>query len=127
MSHMTLVYNILNALGGQPVLNDPQFVPRYPGPLPGMVHTSLSVAIESFSKNLLRDAFMVIEEPEVPLDREVPQQPPATIGAFYRKLKECITDVKPEDFSGEPELQVVKDFGDDSSIAVHDATTARFM
>ena len=75
MLHMTLVCNILNALGGQPVLNDPQFVPRYPGRLPGMVHTSFSVGIESFSKNLLRDTFMVIEEPEVPLDREAP---PAT-------------------------------------------------
>jgi hypothetical protein len=91
MLHMTLVCNILNALGGQPVLNDPQFVPHYHGLLPGMVHTSLSVGIESFSKNLLRDTFMVIEEPQVPLDREAPQQQPATIGAFYRKLKDLFS------------------------------------
>src|SRR5258708_31459764 len=39
MLHMTLVCNILNAIGGQPVLDDPKFVPKYPGPLPGMVHT----------------------------------------------------------------------------------------
>lgn len=124
MLHMTLVCNLLNAIGGQPVINDPQFVPKYPGPLPGMVHTSLSVGIESFSKQLLRDTFMVIEEPEMPLDPDAPQQQPTTIGAFYRKLKECITELKPEDFSGNSELQVVKDFGDDSSIAVHDTTTA---
>jgi len=126
MLHMTLACNILNAIGGQPLLNEPKFVPKYPGPLPGTVHTSLSVGIESFSKSLLRDTFMVIEEPEVPLAPDAPQQQPTTIGAFYRKLKECITKLKPEDFSGNPEFQVVKEFGidSDSSIAVRDAATA---
>jgi rubrerythrin len=124
MLHMTLVCNILNAIGGHPVLDDPTFVPKYPGPLPGTVHTSLSVGIESFSKSLLRDTFMVIEEPETPLDADAPQQQPTTIGAFYRKLKECLAELKPEDFSGKPELQVLQSFGDDDSIAVGDAATA---
>lgn len=35
MLHMTLVCNIINALGGSPIIDDPAFVPQYPGPLPG--------------------------------------------------------------------------------------------
>ena len=34
MQHMTLAANLLNAVGGSPDINKPEFVPRYPGPLP---------------------------------------------------------------------------------------------
>src|SRR5690606_2357790 len=34
MMHMTIAANILNAIGGKPQINNPRFVPVYPGPLP---------------------------------------------------------------------------------------------
>ena len=34
MLHLLIGCNLLNALGGRPVLDDPAFVPHYPGPLP---------------------------------------------------------------------------------------------
>ena len=34
MLHMTLVANVLNAVGGTPVLDKPDFIPRYPTFLP---------------------------------------------------------------------------------------------
>ncbi len=68
MLHLTIACNILNAIGGSPVLNKPSFVPNYPGPLPGGVEGSLTVPIAKFSKNLVKNVFMVIEEPEDPID-----------------------------------------------------------
>src|SRR5690348_17994184 len=37
MLHMTLACNLLNALGGQPLIDSPTMTPTYPGPLPGGV------------------------------------------------------------------------------------------
>src|SRR5262249_44844149 len=34
MLHMTIAANVMNAIGGEPVINKPNFVPIYPGPLP---------------------------------------------------------------------------------------------
>src|SRR4051812_44331954 len=34
MLHMTIVGNILIAIGGHPAINLPRFIPKYPGPLP---------------------------------------------------------------------------------------------
>src|SRR6476646_7817954 len=34
MLHIALAANVLNAIGGTPVLNRPEFVPRYPTRLP---------------------------------------------------------------------------------------------
>ncbi|WP_139957977.1 ferritin-like domain-containing protein [Flavicella sediminum] len=68
MLHLTIACNLLNAIGGKPVLNKPNFVPTYPGPLPGGVENGLIVPIAKFSKNLVKNVFMVIEEPEAPID-----------------------------------------------------------
>src|SRR5713226_4987828 len=37
MLHMTLASNVLNAVGGSPQIDQPGFIPIYPGPLPGGV------------------------------------------------------------------------------------------
>ena len=34
MLHMTLVANIMNAVGATPIVNKPGFIPKYPCPLP---------------------------------------------------------------------------------------------
>ncbi len=66
MLHMNLACNILNALGGSPVIDTPGFIPTYPGPLPGGVESELKVHLRPFSHDQLAD-FMKIEEPEEPL------------------------------------------------------------
>lgn len=64
MLHLTLAANLLNAVGGRPVLDHPKVLPRYPGPLPGTVDDGVSVGLAPFSVGLVRDTFMRIEQPE---------------------------------------------------------------
>jgi len=40
MLHMSIASNLLNAIGGTPVINKPGFIPTYPGPLPGGVESA---------------------------------------------------------------------------------------
>ena len=72
MMHMALAANILNAVGGTPVLDRPAFVPRYPGHLPGSVRPDLVVTLRRCSIGQIRDVFMAIEEPEETLDGATP-------------------------------------------------------
>src|SRR6476661_7371680 len=55
MLHMTLVCNILNALGGTPVLDQPSVIPAYPGPLPGGVEDRLTVDLAPFTISLVEN------------------------------------------------------------------------
>ncbi|CAH1241150.1 Hypp6320 [Branchiostoma lanceolatum] len=64
MNHMALVANILNAIGGTPVLNDPDFIPTYPGPLPGGCRPDIAVQLDKCSLHQIHDVFMAIEMPE---------------------------------------------------------------
>src|SRR5262245_39123889 len=85
MLHMSLACNILNAIGGSPAIDHPQFIPHYPGPLPGAVEAGLIVPLARFSLDLVKNVFMVIEEPETPLRFPVEAlvaTPPQTIGQF---------------------------------------------
>lgn len=69
MLHMSLACNVLNAIGGKPVIDRPKFIPQYPGPLPGSVEHDLIVGLSGFTKELVKNTFMVIEEPEEPTTR----------------------------------------------------------
>ncbi|XP_035665941.1 uncharacterized protein LOC118409176 [Branchiostoma floridae] len=64
MYHMALVANILNAIGGTPVLNDPDLLPTYPGPLPGGCRPELNIQLAKCSLHQIHDVFMAIEKPE---------------------------------------------------------------
>jgi rubrerythrin len=91
MLHMTIAANILIAIGGSPSINQPDFVPNYPGPLP-MNIGDLKVGIEAFSINLVKGTFMDIEEPEhpIPVKEKAAAMAAvefATIGAFYDAIK----------------------------------------
>ena len=58
---MTIGCNILNAVGGTPGLNEPGFLPRYPGPLPmgiGDLAVPLQTGIASFESLFRRNAFV---------------------------------------------------------------------
>ncbi len=105
MSHMALACNLLNALGGSPAIDDPKFIPTYPGKLPGGVESSLTVPLKPLSIELVECVFMEIEEPEDPLvfrtaaveDREL------TIGLFYAAIRDQMESAS---FPGDPALQV---------------------
>ena len=60
MLHMTLASNLLNAIGGSPVIDKPEFIPTFPGPLPGGIDTGLIVHLAPFSMEQL-ETYLSIE------------------------------------------------------------------
>ena len=126
MLHMTLACNVLNALGGCPVIDKPGFIPTYPGPLPGGIDSDLIVHLAPFSHDQLA-AFMKIEEPEDPLHFPVVAtrglEPPRTIGQFYMEIKRQIDLLGDDAFCTAPRHQVGPDFMD-GSVVVTDVATA---
>ncbi|XP_077992063.1 uncharacterized protein LOC144446184 [Glandiceps talaboti] len=64
MLHMTLVANILSSICGSPTLNHGSVVPKYPSKLPNDIHPGLTVSLQRFSKSLVEDVFLMIEEPD---------------------------------------------------------------
>lgn len=112
MTHMALAANVLNAIGGAPSINDPAFVPDYPGGLPGGVRRDLTVHLAPFSKELVRDTFMSIEAPHDPYNPRkllhTQKEYDDTIGEFYAGIeKDMKTLAAKEDiFTGDPARQV---------------------
>src|SRR5687768_17335339 len=109
MLHMTLVCNVLNALGGSPVLDRPSAIPTYPAPPPGGIEDQLAVGLAPFSLDLVAKVFMVIEEPEHPLNFPVlpaVAEEPQTIGQFYGLIKQKIAELGDGAFSATPRNQV---------------------
>lgn len=116
MLHMTLACNVLNAIGGSPVIDSPDFIPTYPGPLPGGVESGLTVPLQPYSIDLLQTVFMEIEEPENPLDfpttdaLNLEATSAVTIGQFYQAIIQQIGLLGPSIFTGDPALQVTPPF-----------------
>ena len=110
MLHMTLASNVLNAIGGSPRIDDPKFIPTYPGPLPGGVEKQLTVQLAPFSMAQL-ETFLTIEEPEHPLDFKLAaaQGEKITIGDFYRHIAKAIAKLGPPIFVPGPHNQVGPD------------------
>jgi hypothetical protein len=110
MAHLAIACNLLNAVGGSPLLNSPDFVMNYPGALPGSVHTALQVSLEPFSLEHIKSIFMEIEEPENPIRYKAQIRPDAqefrTIGAFYRAISEQIRRSGSKIFTGDSARQV---------------------
>ncbi|MFN2496447.1 MAG: ferritin-like protein [Pseudonocardiaceae bacterium] len=98
MLHMTLLANLLNAVGGRPRVADPDFVRRYPAGLP---YSALDVEIplQHFSPAAMR-TFLLIERPQY-LDG--PLRSPqgwTSIGQFYGFIRTGL-------------LQLVAELGED--------------
>lgn len=113
MLHMTLACNVLNALGGSPLIDHPDFIPKYPGHLPGSVQSGLIVHLAPFSLEQV-NAFMTVEEPESPLhfpERAALATPPPseTIGEYYHTIKRQIVSLGNGIFNGDPRKQVGPD------------------
>lgn len=107
MLHMTLAANLLNAIGGSPVLARAEVVPTYPGTLP---HSDgrITTALLPFSPAAI-ETFRAIEHPTRPT------APPKgthyhTIGQFYEAIFEGFVHLAgtegPGLFSGERRRQV---------------------
>ncbi|HEY0605862.1 MAG TPA: ferritin-like protein [Herpetosiphonaceae bacterium] len=127
MLHMTLVSNILNALGGSPQIDLPDFIPNYPGPLPGSVESQLVVGLAPFSIDLVHDVFMTIEEPENPIQFPVLLEAtePLTIGQFYREIQQKIIGLGDDAFSKKPRNQIGPEIMDESIVVTNVATACQ--
>ena len=116
MMHMTIACNILNALGGEPIISKPHFVPSYPTHLPMCIGDSLIVGLERYSRELVKDVFMKIEEPNNPLHFPTKKIFAAvepeykTIGDFYVALQAKIKEIAPDILPGEESRQVTSNF-----------------
>ena len=129
MLHMTLASNLLNAIGGSPVIDKPEFIPTFPGPLPGGIDTGLIVHLAPFSMEQL-ETYLSIEEPENPHEYkvsaalEVEPQKFATIGQFYAAISEALGKLPEGSFHASPRNQIGPDLMKESVI-VTDLKTAR--
>jgi hypothetical protein len=97
MLHMLLAGNILKAIGGSPRIAFKEFVPNYPGHLPGTVAGDLEVPLKPYSPQLVEKIFMRIELPENVLEfkilrAELVAKPARTIGEFYRRIRKTFED-----------------------------------
>ncbi|HIO93665.1 MAG TPA: hypothetical protein EYG68_12625 [Leucothrix mucor] len=118
MLHMSIVANILNAVGGSPDIANPDFIPKYPTNMPMSIGGGFEVGIQSFSHELVENVFMKIEQPNDPIEiqtRDVtaPAEIPefATIGDFYQALIDKIIELGDDIFVGDLSRQVVVDAG----------------
>jgi CDGSH-type Zn-finger protein len=108
MLHMTLAANVLNAVGGSPALDRPDFIARYPTYLPHSANAFL-VPLAPFSPDVV-ETFMKIEKPEGP-DAPPEADGYETIGQFYRAIEDglkmlCETLGEQQVFSGDPARQI---------------------
>jgi len=108
MLHITLLANILNAVGGTPRIDQKNILATYPAYLP---HSSkaFQVPLAKFSKDLIK-IFMQVEKPEshhaLPEDDQF-----HTLGQFYESIGEglmhlCTTLGESAVFTGDPARQI---------------------
>ena len=128
MLHMTLVSNVMNALGGSPQIDGPGFIPLYPGPLPGGVESELIVHLAPFSMNQL-ETFLTIEEPEDPIEFKMAlaaeAAQPITIGMFYAAIEQALPDDGA--FINPPRNQIGPDLMDDAVVVTDRATAVQAL
>lgn len=130
MLHMLLASNLLNAVGGQPVLDHPDFIPRYPAYLPHSART-FTVPLARFSPETIA-TFMLIERPEA---NDAPPEDDQyhTIGQFYEAIEDGLIALSERlgeraVFTGDPARQVTAESfwygGSGTIVAVTDLTSA---
>ncbi|QSQ23189.1 ferritin-like protein [Pyxidicoccus parkwayensis] len=129
MLHMSIASNLLIALGGHPSIDNPAFVPKYPGPLPMGIGDGLIVPLARCSIELVRDVFMKIEEPVDPLPlkafaAETPSY--STIGEFYAAIADKLREFGPSAFSRPSGPQMLNNnwFPADELFRIHDVDSA---
>jgi hypothetical protein len=130
MLHLALAANVLNAIGGAPVLNQAGFVPVYPTTLP---HSdgSFTVPLAPFTAETI-EIFMKVERPgERHGESEADNF--ETIGQFYRAIEEGLKHLNmtmghDAVFTGDPSRQITPEMlgfiGERRVVAVHNLKTA---
>jgi CDGSH-type Zn-finger protein len=129
MLHLTLAANLLNAVGGRPVLDAPELLPGHPTFLPHS-NRSVQLSLRPFSRAAV-EGFMAIERPTE--DDSAQDEGYATIGQFYRAIDQALVRLCAELgearlFSGDPARQVTDALyygGSGRIIAVTDLASAR--
>lgn len=129
MLHLTLAANLLNAVGGSPVLDSPRLVPGYPTYLPHG-DRSLAISLVPFGAEAL-DLFLAIEKP-ARVDAPPESDGYETIGQFYEAIEDgirrlCADLGESAVFVGDPLRQIDADFpygGSGRVIAVRDLASA---
>ncbi|MFJ1791078.1 ferritin-like domain-containing protein [Kitasatospora griseola] len=86
MLHMTLVANLLNAVGGAPVV-DSRVVAEYPARLPFSGESVPSIGLQHFSPAALK-TFLRIEQPKSMTPPTAPGGGWTSIGQFYDTVRE---------------------------------------
>ncbi|KQN21441.1 hypothetical protein ASE86_14550 [Sphingomonas sp. Leaf33] len=94
MLHMVLAANVLNAVGGAPSIDRPDFVYAYPAELPVGAHGPITVALQKFSPAAI-ETFLAIEAPAPALQlkaapgleamAEPPRIPPGQLREMLRR------------------------------------------
>lgn len=150
MLHLTLAANILNAVGGQPDLSGPGFVPTYPAYLPDG-ETDFQVDLLPFSKAAI-ECFLKIERPASAAGEGVQtvtrkrkegalraahvhddsDEHFYSIGEFYQAIEQGLDRLHAQMgdamFCGDPALQVTPDYyysGGGDVVAVTDLASAK--
>lgn len=108
MLHMTLVANLLNAVGGTPCVAHPEFVLKYPATLPLSAETA-EIPLQHFSPAALR-TFLHIEKPRS-LSAPGGTRGWTSIGQFYEYIGRGLANLVAEHgeasvFRGTPDKQV---------------------
>ena len=108
MLHMLLAANLLNAVGGTPAIDRPDFIARYPAYLPHSADAFL-VPLARFAPETI-ETFMRIERPEAP-DAPGEEDRYDTIGQFYQAIEQGIDALcsklgEPNVFTGDPARQI---------------------
>ncbi|MEI6098386.1 MAG: ferritin-like protein [Alphaproteobacteria bacterium] len=148
MLHLTLVCNLVNAVGGRPNLSQPGFTPNYPCYLPDG-EEDFSVSLQRFSPDAI-ETFLKIERPATLGPHESSKRHRKrkkgllaaghtgeeehffSIGEFYKAIETGLDDLYAEMgealFCGDPALQVGPEYyysGGGGLIKVHDMASAK--
>ncbi|WP_433465313.1 ferritin-like domain-containing protein [Spirillospora sp. CA-128828] len=108
MLHLALAANLLNAVGGRPVLDAPQMLPPHPRPLPHG-DRSLELSLLPFGAEAI-EMFLRLERPTPP-GAPAEGDDYETIGQFYAAIEDgmrhlCASLGEEEVFSGDPARQL---------------------
>lgn len=122
MSHVALVCNLINAIGGKPKFTNHDFMPKFPGNLPYDIHPDLIVSLGACTKDRIKSVFMHIEQPGENLTFNVEETVDGikvtwtqnkmvenTIGQFYALIQDAFerfSKTIPNLFCGQKDLQV---------------------
>ena len=129
MLHVTLVCNLLNAIGGSPRFTPtdsrPSPAPDYPTHLPHS-DDAFIVDVRPFSPEAL-ETFLDIERPAAP---KAPPEPDKfhTIGQFYEAVLDALDELSPGIFTNDLTCQVDSSYyygGGGEAFAIHDYETAK--